>query len=254
VSFDQGFRAPNLDDLSSRQQVGSAFQFENPGLEPERTHTLELGLAARPGPLSLEIWAFATWLDAAITRAVRDQDDCPEDPDGCRAARTQYQLVNAPGTALILGAESAIRARLPAGFSLRASYAYAWGEGDNTSSPSASGAAPRAERVPLSRIPPMNASVEGRYATLAGRLYAAIVVRGALAQRRLAPSDLSDARIPQGGTPGYAICDLRAGFRYSPQLRLNLVLENVLDTAYRVHGSSINSPGRGILLGLVMGL
>jgi iron complex outermembrane receptor protein/hemoglobin/transferrin/lactoferrin receptor protein len=248
VNFDQGFRAPNLDDLSSRQQIGSGFQFENAALEPERTNTLELGIESAPSWLSLELWAFATWLDDAITRVRREREDCPPQ-SACPAFRTQFQLVNASGTARILGAESALRAELPAGFSLRAGYAYAVGEGDTTGSRDLFG-----ERVPLSRIPPMNGSVEARYTTLASRFYAAAVLRWALAQRRLAPSDLSDARIPQGGTPGHAVCDLRAGFRYSPELRLHLVLENVFDVAYRVHGSSINGPGRGIQLGMLLGL
>jgi outer membrane receptor protein involved in Fe transport len=243
LNFDQGFRAPNLDDLSSRQQVGPGFQFENAALAPERTNTLELGVETKPGPLSLELWAFATWLDDAIVRVVREQADCPPTSDACRASRTQFQLVNAGGTAVILGAEAAATATLPAGIRLRVTYAYARGEGD----------APDGERVPLSRVPPMNGHVEARYQPADTRLYVAAVVRWALAQRRLAPSDLSDARIPPGGTPGYAICDLRAGFRYSARVSVNLVLENLLDAAYRVHGSSINGPGRGILLGMTLG-
>jgi iron complex outermembrane receptor protein/hemoglobin/transferrin/lactoferrin receptor protein len=243
LNFDQGFRAPNLDDLSSRQQVGPGFQFENAELEPERTNTLELGVETSPGPLSLELWTFATWLDDAITRVVREQADCPPRTDACRASRTQFQLVNAHATAVVLGAEAAATATLPAGVSLRATYAYARGDGE----------APDGERVPLSRVPPMNGSVEARYRPADSGLYVAAAVRWALAQRRLAPSDLADARIPAGGTPGYAVCDLRAGFRYSARVRLNLVLENLLDAAYRVHGSSINGPGRGILLGVTLG-
>jgi iron complex outermembrane receptor protein/hemoglobin/transferrin/lactoferrin receptor protein len=243
LNFDQGFRAPNLDDLSSRQQVGPGFQFENAALEPERTNTLEFGVQTLPGPLSLELWAFATWLDDAITRVVREQSDCPPMTDACRASRTQFQLINAGGTAVILGAEAAATATLPAGLTLRASYAYERGEGDGLDR----------ERVPLSRIPPMGGSVEARYQPADTGLYVAAVLRWTLAQRRLAPSDLADARIPRGGTPGYAICDLRAGFRYNPRVRLNLVLENLLDAAYRVHGSSINGPGRGILLGVTLG-
>nr|MDQ3034655.1 TonB-dependent receptor [Myxococcota bacterium] len=72
-------------------------------------------------------------------------------------------------------------------------------------------------------------------------------LRWALDQTRLAPADSSDARIPLGGTPGYAVLDLRAGWAFERWLQVNIVLENVLDTAYRVHGSSINGPGRGLL-------
>jgi iron complex outermembrane receptor protein/hemoglobin/transferrin/lactoferrin receptor protein len=252
LNYDQGFRAPNLDDLSSRQQVGAGYQLENPELEPERSDSLELGVSGTPGPLTLQGWGFATWLRETITRAARGQDACHPEDDACLRARTRLQLVNAQSNATILGAEAAIGAVLPAGFALRATYAYAFGEGEDPALVVAGG--PDAdERVPLSRIPPMNGTVEARYQALQERLYAAAVLRWALAQRRLAPSDLSDPRIPPGGTPGYAVCDLRAGFRYSALLRFNLVFENVLDTAYRVHGSSINGAGRGVMLGVTVG-
>lgn len=242
VNFDQGFRAPNLDDLTSRQEVGPGFQFENPDLVPERTNTLEMGAITTPGPLRIESWAFATWLRDGITRTLRDASDCPAETPGCTASRTQYQLVNAGDTALILGSEGGATAQLPEGFHVRATYSYAWGEGPNTRA----GATSR-ERVPLSRIPPLNGTVEAGWRQAPRGVHAGGALRWALAQRRLAPSDLSDARIPPGGTPGYAVFDLRAGWQLPPYLRISLVFENVLDAAYRVHGSSINGPGRGVV-------
>jgi outer membrane receptor protein involved in Fe transport len=252
LNFDQGFRAPNLDDLTSRQQVGPGFQFENATLEPERTNTLEFGVTSTPSVFVIEGWVFSTWLDHAITRTVRDPSDCPADSDTCRSSRTPYQLVNASGNAQLLGAEGMITIALPFDVTLRATAAYAFGEGPNTGSRAVAGVRPFGERVPLSRVPPLNGSAEARYGHRGTGLYAAAVVRWALAQDRLAPIDLSDARIPPGGTPGYAACDLRAGWRYAPHLRLNLVFENVFDAAYRVHGSSINGPGRGVLLGAAL--
>jgi iron complex outermembrane receptor protein/hemoglobin/transferrin/lactoferrin receptor protein len=252
LNYDQGFRAPNLDDLTSRQQVGPGFQFENDALEPERTHTLELGAVLDTPVLGLEAWTFVTWLTDGITRAVREQADCPPDADACRASRNQYQLVNADGTAHVLGAEGSVTVTPWPELSLRATSAYAFGEGPNTGSRPVAGRTPFGARVPLSRVPPLQGTAELRYSALGTGMYAAVALRWALAQTRLAPSDLSDPRIPDGGTPAYAVCDLRAGYRYLPQLALHAVLENVLDTAYRVHGSSINGPGRGFLLGLTL--
>lgn len=242
VNFDQGFRAPNLDDLTSRQEVGPGFQFENPDLVPERTNTLEAGVVTTPGPLRIESWVFATWLSDGITRTVRDASDCPPETQGCTASRTQYQLVNADDTALILGSEGGATAELPEGFQVRATYSYAWGEGPNTRAGTAS-----PERVPLSRIPPLNGTVEAVWRQSPRGIHAGGALRWALAQRRLAPSDLGDARIPPGGTPGHAVFELRAGWQLPPHLRLSLVFENVFDAAYRVHGSSINGPGRGLV-------
>jgi outer membrane receptor protein involved in Fe transport len=63
-------------------------------------------------------------------------------------------------------------------------------------------------------------------------------------QDRLALSDQSDQRIPLGGTPGFAVVDLRAGYRWQPHFLVAGVLENLADAPYRYHGSSVNGPGR----------
>jgi iron complex outermembrane receptor protein/hemoglobin/transferrin/lactoferrin receptor protein len=253
LNFDQGFRAPNLDDLTSRQQAGPGFQFENAALTPERTNTFELGFRVLSDFLRLEGWGFATLLDDAIVRAVRDADDCPPETPQCNASRHQYQLVNADGTSTIFGAEGGATLYLPADVTLRTTISYAWGEAPNVGSrpsdPSFADA-----RVPLSRIPPLNGTVEGRWRHLATGIYAGAVLRWATDQTRLAPSDRSDARIPIGGTPGYAVVDLRGGFRWSRHARLSLVVENLFDAAYRLHGSSVNAAGRGVLLELMLGL
>jgi len=243
LNADQGFRAPNLDDLTSRQQVGSSFQFENADLVPERTTTYELGVIAGPEWLQADAWVFATLLDDAMVRAVRDASDCPADSLECPNAWSRIQLINADDHATILGTEGAVRARLPARIGLRATYAYAWGEAPDVRSQET-----RGQRVPMSRIPPLNGTVELEYSHLATSLDFGAALRWALAQRRLAPNDVVDERIPAGGTPGYAAFDLRAGFRHGDWLQLRLVLENILDTAYRVHGSSVNAAGRGVVL------
>jgi len=247
LNVDQGFRAPNLDDLTSRQQTGPGFQFENPNLEPERTTTIELGAEVEVGWLELDAWAFGTILESAMVRAVREADDCPTMTPQCEASRNQLQLVNADGTAVIWGVEGGATAYLPHGFTARATVSWAWGEGPST------GARPSdpafgAERVPLSRIPPLNGTVETRWRDLASGVYAAAAVRWAATQTRLAPTDRADARIPFGGTPGYAVMDLRAGIRRANDLRISLVLENLFDTAWRAHGSSVNGPGRGFIV------
>ena len=44
--------------------------------------------------------------------------------------------------------------------------------------------------------------------------------------------------------------DLRVGWRWRDHLRAGVSLENALDSPYRVHGSSINGPGRSLLFSL----
>jgi iron complex outermembrane receptor protein/hemoglobin/transferrin/lactoferrin receptor protein len=246
ANVDQGFRAPNLDDLTSRQQAGPGFQFENPDLRPERSTTWELGARLRRPRIEAEAWAYATQIDDAITRAIRMASECPPMTPSCANAFSRFRLVNAPGTTWVFGAEAVVRVHLLDALLLSLTWAWAWGEGPDPSGGSG--------RVPVSRIPPMNGTAEVRWRHARSGIYLGAGMRWALEQTRLAPSDLGDARIPLGGTPGYAVADLRMGWRYRNRVTVSAVIENLANTSYRVHGSSIDGPGRGIMMLISGGL
>ncbi|MCA9679694.1 MAG: TonB-dependent receptor, partial [Myxococcales bacterium] len=244
ANLDRSFRAPNLDDLTGRQAAGPGFQFENPALAPEVAHTVELGLRRLGGHSRLEAWAFASRLDDAIIRALRSADDCPASSTQCQASWFRYQLVNDDG-ALLYGAEAAAEARWPR-LAVRGTISWARGDGPNPQQRPSDPTLPYQARVPLSRVPPLHGTVEATAPWRWG--HAAIGARWATAQDRLAPSDLSDPRIPPGGTPGYVVVDLRGGVRLHDQARVGVVVENLFDAAYRYHGSSVNGPGRSALV------
>lgn len=100
---------------------------------------------------------------------------------------------------------------------------------------------------PMRRIPPLNGLFGVRLGTEAVRWLEG-TVRFAAKQDRLAPGDRDDHRIPPGGTPGWAVIDVDAGM---PVGGLQLVggVHNLLDEAYRVHGSGIDGYGRAAWLG-----
>ena len=62
-------------------------------------------------------------------------------------------------------------------------------------------------------------------------------------QDRLNFQDLSDSRIPNDGTPGYATFNLRLGTMISEREHVSLELENLFDKDYRVHGSGVDGAG-----------
>ena len=243
----QGFRAPNLDDLTARQQVGPGFQFENAGLEPERSLTQELGVRTKYERIELEVWAFATLLWDGIQRVVREARECPPSSPECLGSRDPFQLVNARACSRIFGGEVATNVWLPRQVVLRATLSYAWGDGPSLGD-SAGGA-----RVPLSRIPPLQGTLEGRWRHRPSGIWIGAGLRWALAQGRLAVSDASDPRIPVGGTPGYGVVELRAGWRYRDWLQLSVIGENLGGAAYKVHGSSVLGAGPGVRLTLEVG-
>lgn len=234
LNAEQGFRPPNLDDLTARQATGQGYQVENPDLDPERALTLEVGARLDWRWLTLEGWAFRSTLDDAMERRAAE---CPPSDRECRSnRRIAVRLVNLGDTAVIQGFEGEARVRPGLGFEGRATVSYAHGEGE----------APTGGRQPLSRIPPLNGTAEARWSG-AGGLYLGAATRWAAEQARLSFGDIHDARIPFGGTPGYVVHELRAGI-VRPGFTLNLVLDNLTDEAYRVHGSAVNGAGRGLVV------
>jgi len=246
TQLDHSFRAPNLNDLTARQQTGPGFQFENAELKPERATTLELGLLLNHRYVAAELWAFETLLSDAVLKVSKRVSDCPPETPQCQGSWTRFQLQNAPSSSELRGIETVLRLRLPAGLSLRSTLSYTWGEGPRVGD-LAKGVygVGLGERVPLSRIPPLNGTVELVASHQVGEISAAL--RWAAAQDRLAIADYSDGRIPKYGTPGFAVLDLRASARIEQDLSIGVVVENVFDSPYRYHGSSINGAGRGVV-------
>ncbi|HLT38466.1 MAG TPA: TonB-dependent receptor, partial [Enhygromyxa sp.] len=255
LDFDQGFRAPNLDDLTSRQQTGPGFQYENANLEPERSLSLDTGFRVRHRYVEASGFFWQSFIRDLIGRAPRDIGDCPgaqADPTGCAASRTRFQLVNLDGWALLRGVDASARVFMPKGFVLGATLSWAWGEGPNPIPPPSSDDSNYQERLPLSRVPPLNGTVEFTWYADFG-LWIGSALRWATTQTRLALADQADIRIPAGGTPGFAVWDLRAGYRLDPHLLIGLVLENVIDSPYRYHGSSVNGAARSLNLAIEVG-
>jgi len=246
-NLDQGYRAPNLDDLTSRQQTGPGFQRENADLRPERSLTLEGGVRVRHPVVEIDGFVYRLWVHDLIQRRPFDATDCPVGDPGCASSRTRFQLQNADGAAKLWGVEGALVTFLPWDLFARATVSYAFGDMPNPVED------PDEPTVPMSRVPPLNGTVEAGYRSRATGFHAVAALRWATLQDRLAPADRADPRIPTGGTPGYVVVDLRAGYRFDPYALVSLVFENVGDAAYRMHGSSVNGPGRSLIVHVELG-
>jgi outer membrane receptor protein involved in Fe transport len=254
--FDRSFRAPNLDDLTSRQQTGPGFQIDNREVGPETQVTTEVGVVADVPQFHVELWAYRAVLYDGLERAARSIGECPAGPssEACASSWSRFQVVNAPAPAFIHGVETALRFRPVEFFRAQATFAWTYGEGPNLGGAVPWGQFPDPNpRVPISRIAPTSGTIETRWSFL-GSLYAGWALRWALAQNRLSVSDRADYRIPNGGTPGFAVFDLRAGYRLRRTLIVNMVLENIMNRPYRAHGSGVNGAARSISVGVEIGL
>jgi len=96
---------------------------------------------------------------------------------------------------------------------------------------------------------PLTAYTALRWESEDRRFWAEAAERVSDAEDRLTAADKTDTqRIPPGGTPGYAVTDLRCGWRVKEGLSVVAGVENVLDKDYRIHGSGSNEPGRNFIL------
>ncbi len=252
ANVDRSFRAPNLDDLTARQQSGPGFLFENANLRPETTLGAEIGVRFEEGPHRAELWAFRSRTRDAIARSYRELGDCPPSTPACTASWSRYQLVNLLGDSTLDGLEASVQAAPWSWLRVRANVSFAYGDGPNPQPAPVLGGSDYAATVPLSRVPPLNGTIELRMAPTRAS-YASAGLRWATAQTRLAPTDYSDARIPLGGTPGFVVADVRAGVRIDRSAAVFGAIENVGDVAYRTHGSSINGAGRSLVIGFEFG-
>jgi len=133
-----------------------------------------------------------------------------------------------------------VSADLGRGFSLAGSLAFTWGKEKVAGGPD----------EPLTRIPPLFGQLKLRYdrsGVVDGRIFVEGYVRAAGEQDRLSPEDVSDARIPPGGTPGWWTANLRFGYM-TTYTTWALALENVANEAYKYHGSGVYAPGTNAML------
>ena len=236
VGFSEAFRAPNLSDLT-RFDIAEGGQIETPapGLEPEYFITAEAGWRTRQKRWSATVAWFHTAIRNQIIRT----------PTGARVDGLAEVTKRNSGSGLVHGVELAGSVQLLPAWSL--SGVLTWMEGELDYFPAANSSL--LVRAPLSRVMPVTGHLALRWEPAAARTWVEFAASAAGRQDRLAPGDLVDTeRIPAGGTRGYRIGKVRAGWRLTQALTFTAALENVTDEDYRIHGSGLNEPGRNLVL------
>jgi len=98
---------------------------------------------------------------------------------------------------------------------------------------------------PLRRIPPLFGRIALDYNR--NKLLIGLEWLAAAMQDRLAQGDKDDNRIPEGGTPGWDILNMKTGYTWK-FITANLSLNNLFDKDYRYHGSGVNGYGRSLFV------
>ncbi len=222
-SFHTGFRAPNINDLSSFGSFDFGIEVPSSDLSPERSRTFEVGHKSRTQRFSSSLAFYRTRLFDLITRVESSYQGNPI-YDGERV----YKKENV-AEAHIYGVETDFEAALTSQTAVFGSLVYTHGHNES-------------QDEPMRRIPPLFGRLGLRYEGRSG-LWSELEWRFATQQDRLSSGDVADHRIPPGGTPGWNLLNLRLGYPF-PWLTLNGGIQNLLNEGYRIHGSGVDGYGR----------
>lgn len=238
LGLSQGFRAPTLSDLSSFDTARSG-EFEIPAtdLDPEHYLSYEVGTKLRTDAVSARLAWFHTDIDDQVQRF----------PTGNTNGAGQSEVTKANvGSGYVQGIELLGSWLLLEDTTLFGGGSWQYGRIKNFET---AGSALSYE--PVSRIMPLTVRGGVRYEPFERHFWVETEVVHAEQQDRLSFGDQRDTqRIPPGGTPGYTLWHVRAGWHIDERTSLDVALENLTDCDYRVHGSGTSSPGRSLVLGL----
>lgn len=233
----QGFRAPNLSDLS-RLDIARSGELEvpSPGLDPEKFVNFEIGLKADTEHFSGSLGYFYTLIDDMIIRrttgAVIGGNRVVEKKNG--------------GDGYMQGVELAGQYRFDPNWSIFGQATWTEGRVDQFV-----GTSTTQKRIePLSRVVPLMWRAGVRWQTVDKRFWSELVALGHSDADRLNTGDTLDTqRIPPNGNPGFVWLALRGGVQVTKNLDVTLALENLLDRQIRYAGSGSNEPGFGAVVG-----
>lgn len=234
----QGFRAPNLSDLT-RLDIARSGELEvaAPGLDPEYFTSFEVGAKAGYEGLSVQAAYFYTLIDDMIVRVPTGQTTDEGD-----AVVTKLNA----GDGYVQGVELGVSYRFLPDWTVFG--VGTWQDGEVDTFPTAAAVE---VREPVSRLMPLTGILGVRWDHPNRRVFVEGQVTAAARQDDLSTADELDVqRIPPGGTPGYEIFSVRSGWRINDNARLTFAVENIADEDYRVHGSGLNGPGRNFVFGL----
>lgn len=233
----QGFRAPNLSDLS-RLDTARTNEIETPSpdLDPEKYLQYEIGLKSQYDRFSGQASFFVTDIRNMIVRT----------PTGAVIGGDNEVTKQNAGDGWMHGVELEGSWRFHPAWTVFGGFTYVDGEVDTFPT-----AGQTKRREPIDRLMPPTGTLGLRWDSPGRTFWVEAVGTFAAKADNLSTRDQADTqRIPPGGTPGYRVLTLRGGWNVNRNLSVFAALENVTNEDYRIHGSGVNEPGANLIVGM----
>ncbi|MFN0059461.1 MAG: TonB-dependent receptor [Planctomycetota bacterium] len=233
----QGFRAPNLSDLT-RSDVSRSGEVEIPAtdLDPEHYLTFEVGTKLDHEFVTCQLATYYTLIDDMIIRFPTGTTDGSGNP---------IVTKDNVGDGYVSGVELSAVVPLPRDFAAFGAFAWMEGRVEDFKTLTVK------DDEPITRVNPTSGLFGLRYAPRDLRYSLEAEVRVVNKEDRLSQSDRRDTqRIPPDGTPAYSTIALRGTYEPIDRLYIFAIVENLTDRDYRVHGSGTNDPGTSVMIGI----
>jgi len=241
AGISQSFRAPNIADIS---RYGKSRSNETEvaalGLSPEHFLTYETGFKLSHSDTQFNATYYYTDIKDYITSTPTGNV-----VDGLTEVSKQNSA-----TGYIQGVEADIKYQWTRNFN--SSMNFTWLEGYLTRATTTGSASTVTE--PFSRIMPMTLGAGVEWMSNDKSWWVGSDLTLADKADKLSEGDKGDTqRIPPGGTPAYQLLNVYSGWHANKNLLLTFQINNLLDEAYRSHGSGSNEPGVNFIFGAKVG-
>jgi hemoglobin/transferrin/lactoferrin receptor protein len=231
-----GFRVPNVDDLAKVFETAQgAVIVPNGDIKPEKTVTGELGVTKiYNGKTSWENTLYYTsFYDVIVTDRFRYQGQDSIVYDG---VLSQVLANQNRDRAYIYGFTTAYRTKLLEDFSLSIQATYTYGRVKTDSSD-----------VPLDHIPPFYARLGMTYNYKKFSTDFFMNYNGWKKLKDYSGSGEDNLQYATSeGMPAWFTVNMRATYELHKLISIQLGVDNIFDTQYRVFASGMNAPGRNV--------
>lgn len=222
ASLRAGYRLPNFQDIGMLGGNGNEFVVAGDSLLTEKAITTEIGVKSRTESFSGTLALYRTRLDQLIRKIGSTYMNLPV-YQGMRV-----MMLSNEGQAYVQGLEAEVELPIDQVFAIYGNLNYTFGQDVEAD-------------APLDIVPPLNGRLGLQYQNRTGFwskaewLYAAN-------QIRLSPSDILNPQIAEGGSKGWNVINLLAGYNFR-WFSLAAGLQNLFNETYRMHGSVLDGYG-----------
>lgn len=224
ATVNTGFRAPNINDISSLGDFDYGVEVPARDLKPEKSTNYELGYKLATKSFNMNVAGFYTKI-----RDLIDRVPVTYNGDSLINGSQVYTKANV-GQAFVTGFEMDFETIVVTNFSIFGNMTYTYGHNVT-------------KDEPFRRIPPLFGDLSLRYGKKG--YYVILQALAAGKQDRLSAGDIDDHRIPDGGTPGWFVLNLKGGYKWK-WITVNLAFNNIFNEPYRMHGSGVDGLGRHV--------